>query len=181
MGRPRVVAAHDGHGTLDLAVDDVVVQRLEAPAELATQHVADVLVREAGNHRTLDVRDVDFGYVAVLVVVDRHPDDVLGDLERAVLVKLHAHGAFDVRLLRGGDHVGVEVLSHSHQTLEHALDVGDHKLHRTGHDGQFLMKRVACRRNAATHPDLVGRAADTGKGDAGRALALGVLDQLGVL
>ena len=65
-----VVAADDGRDALDLAVDDVVVQRHEALAEGATQHVADVLVREAGDDRALDVGDVDVLGPAVLVVVD---------------------------------------------------------------------------------------------------------------
>ena len=96
LGDLGVVAADDGSDALDLAVDDVVVERHEALAERATQHVADVLVREAGDHRALDVGDVDVLGPAVRVVVDRHLDDLLGDLERVLLVELDVRRAGDL-------------------------------------------------------------------------------------
>ena len=97
-----------------------------------------------------------------------------------MLVELHVLGALDLGLGRGGDELGVELGGDAGQRLHDALHVDDHGLDRAGGDGQFLGEEVARRRDAVTHENLVGRAADAGQVDALGALALGVLEQLGV-
>ncbi len=118
---------------------------------------------------------------AVLIVVDPHLDDLLGGLECVFLVELDVGRAGDLRLLTGGHQVGVELLRHRGQTLEHALDVDDHQFDGAGQERQLLVEAVACRRNAAAHPDLVGGTADAAQRDPVGALALGVFDHLRVL
>ena len=55
----RARAADDRRHAADPAVDDVLVERRERGAHLAAEHVADVLVAEAGDERLGDVGDVD--------------------------------------------------------------------------------------------------------------------------
>ena len=59
--------------------------------------------------------------------------------QRPALLELNVRGAFDLRLRRGGDQLGVETIHQGGQPLEDALDVHDHRLHGTRENGQLLL------------------------------------------
>ena len=146
LGHAGIIAAYYSHGTLDLAVHDVVVQRPERSTIAPAQHVVDVFMGEAGYHVTGVLRDGDLATVDV--VIDTHPDDVLGDVERPLFLELNVSGARDLRLGGGGDQFGVELLRQRLQGLHDALHVDDHGIDGAGDDRQLLVQEVARRRNA---------------------------------
>ena len=67
------------------------------------------------------------------------------------------------------------------QRLHDALHIHNHGFNGTGHDREFLMQEVACRRDALAHESLVGSTADTRKLDAICACGFGVFNDLRVL
>jgi len=92
----RVVAADDGRHAANTPGHDGVVERAEGGAVAAAEHVVDVLVREAGNQVFAHVGDVRLA--AILVIVNRLAQDLLGDGQRLVLVELDMRRAGDAHL-----------------------------------------------------------------------------------
>lgn len=83
----RVVATDDGNRTLDTTADDGVVERTERAAELTTEHVLDILVAKAGDHRFFVLRDKGLAFT-VCKIVDCRLYDLLSGLFSIVLVEL---------------------------------------------------------------------------------------------
>jgi hypothetical protein len=82
----------------------------------------------------------------------------------------------------GGHDLGVEAFGQFGHALHNALNVHNHGFQGAGYDRQFLLEIVPRNRDAVTHEDLVGCAANSTEADAAAgAFALGVLDHLRVL
>jgi hypothetical protein len=123
----------------------------------------------------------DLDLAPVLVVVDGGAQNLLGNRQRLVLVKLDMRRTLDLDFGRGGDHFGVKIPRQLDQCLHDTLHVDHHRLNRAGQDRQFLLEEITRRRDTLAHQDFVSRAANPGQVDAVRARRPRVFDDLRVL
>src|SRR5680860_472046 len=137
VGGACIVTTHDGSRTLDLSVDDILVEGDKTLTISPTQHVAKVLVRETRHYFVLEAGNTCF--TPVLIIINRLLDDFFGDLQRALFLELHVQSALDFGLGRGGHNMRMVVLGNLHQTLEHALDIRHHQFHGPGQECQLLV------------------------------------------
>ncbi len=106
-------------------------------------------MRKAGNQIFTNIRNL--GLAAVFVVVNGLTQDVFGDGQGAMLIKLNVSRIFDAHFGRGGDNLGVKVFSQTDQGLHNALDINHHGFNCPGQNGQLLLQEVARRRNTLPH------------------------------
>src|SRR5680860_1413485 len=174
-----IVATHNGDSTLDLPVDDVLMQGNETLPISSAKHVAKVFMRETSHHILFET-----GYAClspILIVVYCLLDDLLGDFQRTLFLKLNMERTLDLGFGRGGHNMCMVVLGHFHQSLEDALDIRHHQLNGSCQKRQLLMQGITGRRDTAPHPYLICRAANPCQGDSLGSLALRVLQHLRIL
>src|SRR5660398_239251 len=153
-----IVATHNGDSTLDLPVDDVLIQGNETLPISSAKHVAKVFMRETSHHILFET-----GYAClspILIVVYCLLDDLLGDFQRTLFLKLNMERTLDLGFGRGGHNMCMVVLGHFHQSLEDALDIRHHQLTGSCQKRQRLMEGITGRPDSAPHPYLICRAAN---------------------
>ncbi len=183
----RVVAADHCHRAADDAGGDAVQQRLRGAGHVhmgvgdAVQHLDDGLGGVAHGRLRLQLRDIDQFRFAVLIVLAGHADDGLGVLGCIFRREVDEFAVRHSRDLRSRDELRVEALRQRSESRENALHIHHDHLAGSGEDHIFLLQEIAGHRNALTHRDLVGGAADAADVDALRAVRLGERGHLRIL
>ena len=165
MGALGLGAADHATDPADTAVDDVVVQRAVGGSEPAAQHVIDGLVAESGDDRRLLVGNADLLRVAILVVRDRHAEDLFGRAQALLLHEVDVFRTRDAGLGARRDQLRMVATDETGQALHDALDIDDHRLHRAGGYRGLLHPHVASDADTGADQHLVRGAADAGEVD----------------
>ncbi|OPY00686.1 MAG: hypothetical protein A4E61_01902 [Syntrophorhabdus sp. PtaB.Bin184] len=93
------------------------------------------------------------------VILDGHRKNSFRDVKPVFRLKFDMLRTLDHGPVGGGDESRVKTFRHARQPLHLALHIDGHELDGTGHEGQFLLQKVAGAGYAVTHEYLVGTAA----------------------